>query len=100
MKKFTIQNKRDGEMAARDMSEKAQREYNGSDYSVVMYTDYEATQAAEEKAEAEGITVYGHELEVHKYAILLNNTVERADMTFEEVEAFFESMCVEDEDED
>lgn len=102
MKKFTIKEKRDGELAVRDMSDKARMFYRETDIAVAKYVDNDATLAAVEKAEAEGIDYMPGALDVVRYALIWDNDVTDG-LTFEQIEREIESLAdayAEDEDED
>ncbi len=103
MKKFTIREKADGELAVRDMSEKAKKFYSGTDMiAVAKYVEEEATIAAEAKADAEGIDHMPGALDVVRYALIWDNDVTDG-LTFEQIEREIESLAdayAEEEDED
>lgn len=93
MKTFTTTEKTDGALAVRDMSEKAQKFYSGTDMiAVAKYVDGEATIAAEEKADAEGIDYMPGALDVVRYALIWDNDVTDG-LTFEQVEREIESLA-------
>jgi hypothetical protein len=103
MKKFTIREKADGELAVRDMSDKAQKFYGGTDMiAVAKYVDGDATIAAEEKADAEVIDYMPGALDVVRYALVWDGDVTDG-LTFEQIEREIESLAdayAEEEDED
>lgn len=100
MKRFTSTEKSNGELAVRQMSEKAQRAYSGTDLlSVYEYIDYDATAEAEEKAFDNDIDFYPGELNVIRYAI--NDSGEmRNGLTFDEAEKYLESLAEDIEEDD
>ena len=101
MKKFTIREKADGALAVRDMSDKAQKFYSGTDMiAVIKYVDELETLAAEAKADAEGIDHMPGVLDVVRYALVWNGYATDG-LTFEEIEREIESLAdayAEDED--
>ena len=90
MKKFTIAEKGNGELAVRDMSAKAQSAYNGTDLlSVYKYIDYDATAKAEEEAFNNDIDFFPGEFDVVRYAINYSGCL-TLDLSFEQVEKYLE----------
>ena len=91
-KHYTFNEKNDGELAARRLSEKAQGVYYGADpLAVYEYIDGEATLEAEEAALANDIDFYPGELRVIRYDV--RGIFEASGLTFEELEAFFEDLA-------
>ena len=98
MRRFTNQEKIDGEMAVREMSEKAKRFYNGTDLiAVYKYVDTEASAEAEEKAFENDVDFYPGELDVIRYAINFGGEW-TTDLTLEEAQQYLEDMDTEIEE--
>ena len=96
MKKFTTSEKSNGELAVRDMSDKARAVYSGTDtISVYKYIDYDATAKAEEDAFDKDIDFFPGDLDVIRYAINDCGTI-TPNLTFEEAERYLEGLAYDD----
>ena len=101
-KRFTIKEKSEGELAVRDMSDKAQEAYYSTDLiSVYKYEDDDATLKAIEYAEEHDVDYFPGELNVYVYAINHCGDITLG-LTFEQAEKYLEdvadSLCSDDEE--
>lgn len=99
MRRFTQSEKRNGELAVRDMSEKAQRAYYGTDrLSVVEYEvfDEEAEAKAWNDATEKDVPYFSSDFIYKRYAIIDCGYVVD-ELTFEEVEEYLENQIEEEE---
>ena len=89
MRNYTTNEKTNGELAVRTMSEKAQQGYNSTDIGVIEYTDLDATFEAEQKAFDNDVDFFPGELNVVRYAIVNSGSVTE-NLTYEEAEKYLE----------
>lgn len=98
-KHFTTTEKSNGELAVRDLSEKARKFYSGADVGVFEYEDSDIYFKLEEEAEANGIEFddYAARKASTRYAIAWYGDAPELGYTLKQVEEIFEELADEEE---